>query len=413
MAETFCSNCGAGRPLGARFCATCGHPFDGADASELTVATTTAETARAATPQAAPLNTFSTNAPATAALLAGLAWLIAAALTLYLAYQQWSASQQLTGLGLGDAGLGGYAVWNAAAGIITLFFGARILTKPTPGLLLSSIVWAILNVVSGVAQVGGGATSDIFVFTIIASAAAGVLSFVARQSLPASAVASRPVSGTSIRATPSVSSPPATPTPSTTSAQIAFAGPGISPPQPAGDRSRTAERMVIALIIVAVLGGGALVLSRMQVNQTLSNVASLIPTVAPASTPIGGGVTAAPAVVNIGTGVITFGTHYDATTLLIDRPATTFKRTSSNICWSADWLREAAHSTVSEFLVRVTTGGVETTLVQEKPAISNPAFTLWANCNDFSYWTQSKAGTYKLRFLDGTVILAEGTFKLK
>ncbi len=164
--ETFCPNCGTPRTLGARFCASCGQAFLSGEAG--------------------PAGTLSPpgSDAATAALLGGLSWLVTAALTAYLAFQQWDLSRTLSVLGLSDEGLGAYAAVNAITGLITLFFGARLLTGPSRGLLGTSIAWSILSVLGGVAQLTGGTGNDIFALGIIAAAAAGVLSYVARQALP-------------------------------------------------------------------------------------------------------------------------------------------------------------------------------------------------------------------------------------
>jgi hypothetical protein len=132
-----------------------------------------------------------------------------------------------------------------------------------------------------------------------------------------------------------------------------------------------------------------------------------VATLQPAETP------APTDVVDPTAGKIDFGTHYDSTTLVIDRGSATFARTVSKICWSAVFSNEATHSTVREILLRLGTGGVETQLQRWNQDISNPSFTVWANCENWRYYTGSRAGSYVLRFLDGVKILAEGKFKLK
>lgn len=219
----------------------------------------------------ASMRETSTSQSATPALLAGLSWLIAAALSGYLAYQQWSLSQTLAALGLGDEGLGGYAAWNAIGGLVTLYFAARLLTRPTRRLLDASAAWAVLSVLGGVLQLASGAGNDVFAIATIAAAAAGVLSFVARQAIPAGMAQS---AETRVPGWDQQSDALSTTSPS----------PAARPPSSEG--SRTAERVVVFLIILALLGGGALLVLRMQTDQTLAEVASLLaPTERPRTTP--------------------------------------------------------------------------------------------------------------------------------
>lgn len=156
----YCPRCGTARPAEAAFCGVCGQAFDASPA---------------------PVIGTPPMASTTPALLAGLAWLVAAALGAYLAYQQWTVAQLLA-----DSDLQVTAAWNALAAIVTLYFGARIIASPSRSLLNNSAAWAALSVLLGVVQATSG-VADIFVWAIIAAAAAGVLSFVARESVPATA----------------------------------------------------------------------------------------------------------------------------------------------------------------------------------------------------------------------------------
>jgi hypothetical protein len=108
---------------------------------------------------------------------AGFAWLASAALTAFLAYQQWSFSVEFP-----SSDLASTAVWNGVTAAITLFFAARLIGTPSRSILDWSIVWALISVVSGVYQVATAeGVGDVFVLSVIAAATAGVLSFVARQ----------------------------------------------------------------------------------------------------------------------------------------------------------------------------------------------------------------------------------------
>ena len=132
-------------------------------------------------------------------------------------------------------------------------------------------------------------------------------------------------------------------------------------------------------------------------------------------------VTPSPAAVPIDTlppedpnlGKVSFGTHYNATSLAIDRGSMTFSRTASQVCWSADLSASPTHATVREVIVRLTSGGVETGVWSQSDDVSNAADTLWANCEPFEYDVGNIRGSYLLRFLDGVTVLAEGRFVLK
>jgi hypothetical protein len=113
-----------------------------------------------------------------------------------------------------------------------------------------------------------------------------------------------------------------------------------------------------------------------------------------------------------GSGEITFGTTYDPDTLLIAKPLTTFKRTFAPIAWSAQF-REAAGATTIKFVfASVSKSGAESILDQTDVSISNPTFDLVANKADLAAIAGNKVGTYVLRYIRESTVLAEGTFTL-
>jgi len=112
-------------------------------------------------------------------------------------------------------------------------------------------------------------------------------------------------------------------------------------------------------------------------------------------------------------GKVLFGTHYNATTLLIDKGSMTFNRTASEVCWSAELSDEPKHATVREVIVMVKSGGVESQVWSRNESVSNAAYTLWANCEPFTAYVGYVKGSYVLRFLDGVTTLAQGRFILK
>ena len=112
-------------------------------------------------------------------------------------------------------------------------------------------------------------------------------------------------------------------------------------------------------------------------------------------------------------GKVSFGTHFNAKTLLIDKGSMTFGRTASQVCWSASLSTSPKHSTVRQVIVRVGSGGVETGAWSQNDEVSNAAMNLWANCEPFQAEVGYVKGSYMLRFLDGVTVLAEGRFVLK
>lgn len=174
----FCQQCGAARPEDARFCPSCGRPYEPAFAGP-----TQASNLMPTTPAALPTPPSGlANRTDLAALMAGLAWIVVALVDGYLAYLQWTFAPYA---GVSESSLQGFAAVNAIVAGVTLVFGALLLVGPTRGRLTASIVWGILSVVGGVLQMAGGATHwTIFVGTAGAAVAA-VLAWVARSNGPA------------------------------------------------------------------------------------------------------------------------------------------------------------------------------------------------------------------------------------
>lgn len=166
----FCIGCGMARPEGAAFCPSCGRSFGGVSAA-------TGATAPAVPP------TLDSTAPSrsSTAQMAGIAWLITAALTGYLAFEQWSIASVL-GRPAGD--LSGIAFVNGVAALATAYFGARCLQKPSRGQLTNAAAWGALSVLSGVYQASQGASYGVFLLSIVGAGIAGVLSYVARAEVP-------------------------------------------------------------------------------------------------------------------------------------------------------------------------------------------------------------------------------------
>jgi hypothetical protein len=174
--QTFCPNCGTARQGAFRFCRSCGLDFD-------------------AVPEAPPKLAWAVAAPTTAtpeaqsydnpaATFAGIAWIICAALTGYLALLQFGTARNLTSLGLDPGDLQTFALWNGVAAAVTVYFGVRLLQRPRRGFVNTSTAWGVLSVGGGIVQIASGATNDIFLGSIVAAGVAGVLSLAARAAAP-------------------------------------------------------------------------------------------------------------------------------------------------------------------------------------------------------------------------------------
>jgi len=111
--------------------------------------------------------------------VAGVALIIAAALTGLLALQQYNTAQTLKAI-IDTSTLSTDAIVNAGTAVVAVIVGAKLLRDPTPGALVVAIVFAILSVAGGVIQPASLANPS-FVGGIIAAGVAGVASFMARQ----------------------------------------------------------------------------------------------------------------------------------------------------------------------------------------------------------------------------------------
>jgi hypothetical protein len=111
------------------------------------------------------------------------------------------------------------------------------------------------------------------------------------------------------------------------------------------------------------------------------------------------------------TGLISFGTHYNAA-LLIDKGTSRFSRSYSNICWSASLSQPAGATSLTFIYARVDTGGAETSVYRTTVDVSDPSDDLLANCADLATLASNRAGTYVLRYARDATVLAAGRFTL-
>jgi hypothetical protein len=141
-------------------------------------ATGWAQTPNPTTPPPAPATPGQSTQVTT---LAGLAWIACAGLTGYLAFIQLG----YVGTVVDDGSLQSNALWNGVTAALTLFFGAKLLTKPDRGFLGTSAAWAVLVVLWNGYNIMNGATHEAYIGATVAALAAGVLSWSARSGMPA------------------------------------------------------------------------------------------------------------------------------------------------------------------------------------------------------------------------------------
>lgn len=176
MATGFCPRCGEPRLGGFQFCRKCGLDFNSPEV-RAHVAPLPPQVSPTFWSQPQPTGHSSTKAIETAG---GIAWIVSAMFTGYLALVQ---------VGFASSGLGALsglvntlsfdATFNGVTAVVTLYFGARLLMDPPRGFLRGSTVWGVLSVAWGAFQIANGATYWAFYGSIVASAAAGILSYVA------------------------------------------------------------------------------------------------------------------------------------------------------------------------------------------------------------------------------------------
>ncbi len=183
MAGEFCPRCGTARVGQFRYCRACQFDFDALPPSSVApIAQSFSERYRSApVPPQAPATTQAAGSN-TVAQAAGIAWLLTAAATGYLALLQFG----VVGTLFDDGTYQAYAFWNGIAAALTAYFGARCLTNPPRGFLGTSTAWGALSVLSGVYQIANGATNDLFLLATLGAGVAGVLSFAARSAAPVS-----------------------------------------------------------------------------------------------------------------------------------------------------------------------------------------------------------------------------------
>ena len=182
MASGFCPRCGETRVGAFRFCRKCGLDFDSPEAAAPPALLVTP-------PRPSPGGSDARGADASATkqveTAGGVAWIICALFTGYLALVQFGIASTLGSLDRGVVGsLNLDAIFNGLAAALTVYFGARLLLSPPRGFLGTSTVWGVLDVIWGTYQIANGASHWAFYGSVVAAAAAGILSFVAYSQRP-------------------------------------------------------------------------------------------------------------------------------------------------------------------------------------------------------------------------------------
>lgn len=123
--------------------------------------------------------------------MAGVAWLVSAALLAALAVEQWNAAQLVDALRALGASLGvdtgyadvrPYAIVNALQAAVVAILGIKLIQYPTRGAANWSIALAVLSVLAGVVQPSALANVA-FIGSIAAALVAGVLAYQAKPEL--------------------------------------------------------------------------------------------------------------------------------------------------------------------------------------------------------------------------------------
>lgn len=111
-------------------------------------------------------------------------------------------------------------------------------------------------------------------------------------------------------------------------------------------------------------------------------------------------------------GVIAFGTAYDPETLAIPKPLTRFKRTFPVVAWSANLSRGVTAAYVTWTVVRRSESGDEEVMFEVEEPIDDSSLTTLANSGSLTFHVDHVPGTYVMRYVDASEVLAEGTFTL-
>lgn len=152
------------------------------------------------------------------------------------------------------------------------------------------------------------------------------------------------------------------------------------------------KSLILALVMAACSTPAAPVVTQAPVVQTIT------PTEAPVA----------------GSGIITFGkpSSLDDETLAINPTKDSFTVGTKDIAWAAEFSEPAGATKLDFIIAKVGSGGTESIRFQDKLDVSNPAFGLMAGTDDLSGFVDRKPGTYVIRILRDTTILAEGKFTL-
>jgi hypothetical protein len=172
---TFCPNCGTPRVGTLQFCGTCRFNFGSGMLGNSAGPNQTSDG-----PATWAGSSGDATSPATLRLLAALAWIGCALMTGYLAFVQIGYAGTI----LDNGSLTALAGWNGLMAALVIYSGVRLLSATKRSTFRQSAIWAVVIVFLQGFQIMQGATHFAYIGSTVAAVGAGVLSFLAYQSIP-------------------------------------------------------------------------------------------------------------------------------------------------------------------------------------------------------------------------------------
>jgi hypothetical protein len=164
-----------------------------------------------------------------------------------------------------------------------------------------------------------------------------------------------------------------------------------------------------------VLAGAALGLVTVQYEQQQATIrARASASASPGASVSGATGTAQPTPIASATGraMITFGTSYNAKTLALIDVGSTFKTTTPVLAFRAALGTGAGAASLTVLLEAHPASGTDSVVDKVQIAIANPTVDTVTEKIPLASISGLRSGTYLLRLLRGSIVLAEGTFRL-